>query len=194
MTEDVARAKRFELVDDEGNVRAVLTPGPEKSVGLSLFDEEDETERVAFGINAGGTSFAELRNGDGEGGLRLAVEKGGTTVLRIRDRHGEERANLAFSPQDAKNNPGSLGIAFADENGNLRAQFGISPDGDANIVLYDKNGTEAGSLVSSDRIGTGFNINDSQGTPRAGILVEKDGIPKIVLLDESGEVFWGEKG
>lgn len=70
--EDIVRAKKFELVDDRGRLRAALGPGP----------EEGQTGMQFYGPS-------------GEVRFELAVEDDGPTDIYLRDRHGEEIAGLS---------------------------------------------------------------------------------------------------
>ena len=57
---DVVRAKRFELVDDAGQVRSVLSSGPEGRVVLTFMGAENPAIRAALGIGSDGGAFLNL--------------------------------------------------------------------------------------------------------------------------------------
>jgi len=195
MPDDVVRAKRFELVDDEGNVRAILGPGPEGSVGVSFLDKETAAERTSVGINAGGLAYIDARDSTGRGGVRLAVEEGGTAVIRLRDQQGRDRCNLEYRPAEAASGPNTLGIRFADENGRGQAQLGVAPNGDANLILYDQSGNEKVSLVVAAGDGKpAITLSDDRGVPRVGVALREDGTPLLAFLDGRGNLVWGQEG
>lgn len=195
MAEDVVRAKKFELVDDYGNTYATLEQDQNTGSAALVFYDDDQVPRVVIGMNESRTGYVNLRDASGKGGIRVAVEENGTAVIRLRDSQDKERYNLAYSPPGASDlaPDGALNASFLDENGRTRVQLGItSPGGAATLVLFDQNGTEAASLTIADQVGSGFNLNDSQGRPRAGIMVRSNGHPALVFLDEDGHVVWEE--
>lgn len=195
MAEDVVRAKRFELVDDEGEVRAILGPGPDNSVGLSFLGKGTAAERTSVGINAGGSAFVDTRDATGEGGIRLGVEEEGTAVIRFRDQQGRDRCNIGYRPAEAGDGPNTIGIRFADENGRGQAQLGVAPNGDANLILYDQAGNEKVSLVVEAGGGRPtITLNDGQSIPRVGISLYEDGTPILGFLDERGSPVWRQEG
>jgi hypothetical protein len=70
--EEVVRARKFELVDEQGKVRAALGPGPEEGdVGMQFYG-----------------SAGEIR-------VELSVYQSGLTALALRDPHGEQVAALS---------------------------------------------------------------------------------------------------
>jgi hypothetical protein len=148
---------------------------------------------VGIGMNESRTGYVNLGDASGKDGIRVAVEENGTAVIRLRDSQDKERYNLAYSPPGASDfaPDGALNASFLDENGRTRVQLGItSPGAAATLVLFDQNGTQAASLMIAEQVGSGFNLNDSQGRPRAGIMVRPNGHPALAFLDEDGNVVW----
>jgi hypothetical protein len=189
LTQNVVRAKKFELVDDYENVYASLEQDQYTGSAALMFYDDDQVFRVGVGINESRTGFVNLRDANGKGGVRVAVEENGSAVVRLRDAQDRERYNLAYSapgtsdlaPEDA------LNLSFLDENRRPRIQLGISsPGGDATLILYDQNGAEAATLSISGQDGSVLALHDGQGRVRAGMMVDADGNPMLAFLDEDG--------
>lgn len=100
MSQDVVRARRFELVDHEDRVRAKLeadvTSEYEGPVGLTILDAQGEA-RVR--LLAGSDSSAQLTFSDSQGEMRatLMVFDDGTPGLSLFDNTGCERVNMRLS-------------------------------------------------------------------------------------------------
>lgn len=170
MSEDVLRAKRFELVDDNGTVRGGL--------------EVDESS----------TAYVHLRGVGGTGGVRVAATEDGTAMITLRDEQDRVRGSLAYRSTTTTHAPGSLGLVFADENGRERIQIGISDIGDPNVTLYNQAGGEVATLSTADGDTPALVLSDNQGRPRIGVHVSSDGTPILSILDEHGQNVLGGEG
>ncbi len=117
-THEVVRAKSFELVDEEGELRALMGSSPNGSVGLEIYGD-DETPRLTVGINRGGTARIDLRDTAGTPRARLAVEASGTpAIFSIRDAEGRIRAQVAMHDGEA------VGVNLMDGTGGTRPNHG----------------------------------------------------------------------
>ena len=96
MKRTVVKARAFELVDDEGNVRARLGLGNDDSPFLSLHDP------------------------DGRVRARFGLDTSGAAGLAIGDEEGKVRATLGLATD------GSSSLALGDKNGKIRAKFGLA--------------------------------------------------------------------
>ncbi len=144
-THDVVRAKSFELVDEEGELRALMASDPNGSVGLEIYEDE-QTPRLTMGINGQGTARMDLRDAAGTVRARLAVESSGTpTIFSIRDSEDRIRAQVAMHDGEA------VGVNLMDATGDTRAQIMVEPSGHASIILEDTNGNVMAS-VSNDPV------------------------------------------
>ena len=85
MTENVVRAKKFELVDDYENVYASLEQDQDTGSAALMVYDDDQVPRVGVGINESRTGYVNLRDANGKGGVRVAVEENGSAVVRLRD-------------------------------------------------------------------------------------------------------------
>jgi hypothetical protein len=129
---NVVRARLFELVDDEGRVRARMAPRNDAdSVGLEFY-ERDGTIRLAIGINLEGTSVIDLKDEAGSTRARLGVESAGVpTVLSLRNAANRLVAQIALHDEE------STGLSLGDEWGNTLIQAAVFGEGDASIHVND---------------------------------------------------------
>lgn len=129
---NVVRARLFELVDDEGRVRARMAPRNDAdSVGLDFY-ERDGTIRLAIGINLEGTSVIDLKDEAGSTRARLGVESAGVpTVLSLRNAANRLVAQIALHDEE------STGLSLGDEWGNTLIQAAVFGEGDASIHVND---------------------------------------------------------
>ena len=93
--EDVVVAKRFVLVDDEGNPRAALLAQRDGIVGLYVGTEEDDP-LISIGMDAQeGTPYVMVRrtaaDGTGRGAVMLSVSSEGVAAVHLEDVDGSSR-------------------------------------------------------------------------------------------------------
>lgn len=89
---DRVRARRFELVDDGGNVRAVLSVEHESGlVGLHVGDREAHPT-ISIGVDEATNDPYVIMREPGEEGARvfLTISPEGHAILHLRDRDGSE--------------------------------------------------------------------------------------------------------
>jgi len=129
---NVVRARLFELVDDEGQVRARMAPRDDAdSVGLEFY-ERDGTIRLAIGINLEGTSVIDLKDEAGLTRARMGVESAGVpAVFSIRNAANRLVAQIALHDEE------STGLSLGDEWGNTLIQAAVFGEGDASIYVND---------------------------------------------------------
>src|SRR3954469_25963098 len=89
------KASAFELVDDEGNVRARLAPGEDGAVALDLAGT-DGTVRLTIGLAPDGSAIVGLRDGDGTVRALLTAppRANGSPSLDLIDAEGHQRVSL----------------------------------------------------------------------------------------------------
>lgn len=162
LAEDVVRAKRFELVDD------------------------DQVVRGGMEVNERGTARVFLRLPNGTGGVEMNVEENGTTNLIMKDEQDRIRSRLSYRSLAATAGPGSLGLVFSDGNKD-RARIGLDPlSENPTIVLTGQDGAEVVGIAVTQTAGAGLTISDEQGNPRAALVIRSDGTPELYLIDENG--------
>ncbi len=162
MTEEVVRAKRFELIDDNEDIRG----------GMEV--TERGTVRMYLGLS------------NQSPGVELDVEENGTANIILRDERERVRSRLSYRSLEAEAGPGSVGLLFSDGNKD-RAQLGVDPVlENPTMAMYDHEGNEMVSIAVTRTSGTALTISDKQGRPRAALVLTPDGIPRLVLLDKEG--------
>jgi hypothetical protein len=117
---EVIRAQRFEVVDAEAVVRAVLGVSPDGSTELTVKDVTGKA-RLKLGLQA-----------DGEAGLAVMAGP------------GEARIAMAM-PGD-----GGASLIARDETGRLRVAVGIGPDGIAGVGVVDAQGNVVWSTLPAE--------------------------------------------
>lgn len=203
MAEEVIRAKRFELIDDEGKTRALIDTGQKEHVALSFFGK-DEQERATVGIMPDGFSSFVLLDEEGKESIKATTGTGPSdSVFVIKD--GNERPRI----QAGVGKAGEAALSLTDDEGNVRIQASVDDRGVPTLTLKDEAGeanvtisvkTEYTGLViakESDlgRIGlltfsddtASIAITDGQGIPRIMLRTEPDGHPTLSILNEKGD-------
>lgn len=128
---EVIRAQRFELVDAEGKIRAVLSSDPDGRPGpdLVLFDYKDEI-RAKLALDG-----LELR--DGKGHVRAAFVLRDSPALMFVDEGGVPGAWLSVR------NDGTTALELSDERARTRAVLGTTD------LVTTRTGAETKTAVSS---------------------------------------------
>ena len=169
-------AREFQVLDEDGAVRARLGVGASLSTGwLTFFDEQGEArvalveDRMIFADEQGKVRAAlraadGLRFNDEQGTLRAGFSEDG---LRFNDEQGAVRVGLEASR-----------LAFADEQGVIRVR--LSADG-LGLGFSDEQG-ELRATLSADN---GLVFFDEQGKARISLSADIDG---LAYLDEQGAV------
>jgi hypothetical protein len=209
-THDVARARRFEVVDAGGKLRATLGVFPQQdaylgeAAGLLL---NDATGKVQAGLSvfsrgssaslsfldAAGKPRVNLRVAEGASILHLSDAAGkprlnldvlaGVPSLRLLDATGEIRAELETEGD------GNSGFALFDAAGKLRANLGLSPDGRGGLSLFDAESKPRASLSLDEKGHPGLLLKDAAGKARAMLYVPHEA-PFLGFLDAAGKPFW----
>ena len=109
---EVVRAQRFELVNAEGEVLAVLGLGAAGRPGLTLWDEKGEG-RAALSLGPGGRPAIMLYDEKGELRAVLGLVRDGGPAIELFDEKGETRATLALLAD------GTPALSLSDEKGEV---------------------------------------------------------------------------
>ncbi len=215
MAEDVVRAKRFELVDDDGGTRALIDTGRDEHVGMTFFDRTGQ-ERATVGLMPHGVAFFSLHNEAGREVVKATAAPGGRgrsdTVVALKDNEGRTRIQLGASQA------GEATLNLTNTDGEPRAQIVVSPEGDPLIQLIEagdssavtiqeggvtiqegaKGGSTSRGLIIGDYANNfraalmlaagkpSLGLNDAEGRTRAVLQLSEDGVPVLALLDEKG--------
>jgi hypothetical protein len=141
VTAEVVRAKRFELVDDEGKVRIILDVGSGDEKAVMGIQDNAGNNRAAFGIFEGGSVILALKDAGGTTRASLAIGEKSADQPRLifADSFGRARAEIAV------NDNGDVELALADKWGQKRAMLGVAED--VALGLYDVEGNLANGMV-----------------------------------------------
>jgi len=92
-TADVVRARRFELVDSSGQIRAELAApgiGGQQGPALTLFHSRGPVfTRIVLGLDDDGAPMLELFDGEGQPRATVRLGKDGSAQLALLDRDGK---------------------------------------------------------------------------------------------------------
>jgi hypothetical protein len=163
MTEDIVNAKQFNLLDENGKVRACL--GMQNGPKLVFFDE-DGKNRAELTVPKDGPR---LDFSDENGKLRayLRVSKDGPVLL-----FGDENSKPCAYLRVSKDGPR---LALFDASGKPRAYLRVSKDGPV-LELGDEKGLRAG-------------LGAAQITAPDGVVVTYPE-SSLVLVGPDGKVQW----
>lgn len=176
---DVVRARRVELADDAGTVRAVLSGGTtaESPCGLMLNDAQGKT-RLAVHITTNGTPQVDLLGADGTPKVHLALDKDGAPLLAIL---GQGSDGITFRVPAA----GAPTMELIDAAGDARVHLRADEAG-AGLVLVAIPGRSQ-LILATRNAAPAMLLTDKEGKPRVSItMTEQDG-PDIRTLQPDGQ-------
>ena len=160
-TEEVLRAKRLEIVDDEGRIRASLGTREEGIGGLAVFDASGR-RRIAL----------EAGEVDGQG-----------SGLSLLDTNGKTRA-VVYAHNDPKK---GTAVYLGGEDGTARATLALDESGQAflSVSAGEKN-RQITVAVDSDG---GARLTFTGEGPAIGLgsFGEDQASPSLILADEKGQ-------
>ncbi len=140
---ETVRARRFELVDNRGETRAMLATWDYNTLGLFLVDAAGKRRAELTTRDDGGSSLSLFDTGGGRRVL-LGTKAGGFPHLALFDAAGKTRASLVIEADE------SPVLYTSDAQGTTRARIGRTTSLQANgtflttpestITLYDGDG------------------------------------------------------
>lgn len=177
LSEGIVRAKRFEVVDEDGRVLAILGVTTEGEAGLGLADRQGKV-RASFVINDKEPRLAFF---DSRGKLRgmLGADSGGQPTLGFFDR--KERSRLSLSTDK----DGDPQIGFIRSDGEPCMTLTAEEDGSPGISLLTPEG-EVGVAISHTNGNATLVLNGLNGANRIGMRVDSFGNATLTACDVSG--------
>ena len=166
MADKVVQARAFELVDNQGAVRAAMQITANGSPALTMFDKDGNTRfAVSFGNGNDGSVGISLHGVNGEGRIFLSINEYDQPSLSMLD--SNETVRLIAFVDGAKWDSPPL-LALCDHHGNplLRAE-----------VSYALQQPERGLLT----------VEGEKGSAVVGAL-DKSGPPSIAKKDRKGKI------
>ena len=128
-------AKQFEVMDDQGNMRAKLNVSGEGMAHLGLYDQQG-VERAALVVTREGTSMLALSGDDGKPRLAMNVAThDGPAAFTLLNPDSTTAAELTMN-KDAR------ALLLADVKGQARARLQTNPgaNGESALTIYDQSG------------------------------------------------------
>ena len=193
---EVLRARRFEVVDGKGQMRARLALSEDGDPGLTLWGKEDQA-RISLRV-AGSDSSLNLHDSTGRRsimidqaddrvGLLLSDLTSGTALVlfpqgfRLSDGKGKERAGLWLRSD------GSPSLELSDATGKGRAGLTVLRDGNPFLGLSDADGKTRAAFFLMGHGNPSLDLWDAGEKERAGLNLMADGSPVLDLHDAGGK-------
>jgi hypothetical protein len=128
-------AKQFEVMDDQGNLRAKLNVSGEGMTHLGLYDQQG-VERAALVVTKEGTSMLSLSGDDGKPRLAANVAThDGPAAFTLLNPDSTPAAALRMD-KDMR----ALELADGKGSARVRLQTVLGASGESALTIYDKNG------------------------------------------------------
>src|SRR3984893_4577483 len=127
-------AKQFEVMDDQGNMRAKLNVSGEGMAHLGLYDQ-DGVERAALVVTKEGTSMLALSGDDGKPRLAANVAThDGPAAFALLNPDSTAAAKLIV-------NKDKRAMLLADRKGSARVRLetDLGANGESALTIYDSN-------------------------------------------------------
>jgi hypothetical protein len=128
---EVVEARRFVLLDTEGNSRAVISVDADDASRIVLQDP-DGRERLRLSLLADGSTGMAFADRQGQSRAVLGLLPDETSTLVFADRLGQTRAVLGLSPDE------STTLLFADRAGNTRVEIDVDANGSPAVSVYER--------------------------------------------------------
>ena len=198
-TQHVVRANRFELADENGNIRAVMGMNPYGEPRIALADESGRI-LIALSLELDykftQDKIPTLRFFDRNGKVRseLNLNRMGDPVFMLKNQRGGVIASLTgidktgteFLLMDEMGRPRIMqtinrnggNLSFFDEAGKARAGLGLKPNGNPGLVFFDEKMKNKVVLGYVDNMITDKKSKQSRT------------VSSLALFDKDGKVLW----
>lgn len=175
--EEIVRAQRFELVDEQGNMMALLGVSDAGAV-LSLQDNNGKLRGI-FGVAQDNTAVFGLSDANAK--PRVKINASATVAaINLLDAQGTNRAFL-----EAQDDVSALNLQ--DSNGKVRGLFSADKD-QTTLSVRDPN-ENVRVMLGAKTADSSVGVVDSQGNPRV-LLIASDAQQKMLLLNAQGKPAW----
>ena len=200
-TQEVVRANKFELMDKQGKIRAVLGLSPEGEPRLALADPAGQMlAALSLEIDPKYTveKIPTLRFFDRAGKIRneIGLNRYGDPTMVLYHKEGKTLASLNGTskigtewiladengrPRVVLNiNRGGTHLSFFDEAGKARTSLGLKPDGSPTLVFSDEK--------MKNRVMLGY--VESENKQKKSMSKENPTVSSLALFDKDGNVLW----
>lgn len=180
---EVIRARRFELVNAQGEVQAVLGSLGDATGLVLAATGKPEGPSAILHLTADGEARLQLAAADGKASALIKVsEEGGAIALR--GRNAAAGAALTVMPD------GSPRLALLDKENRPRAELSFMPDGTTRLTMSDSNGEGRAALRVGGDGSPVLSLLDKAGKPRATLMVGEEWGPMLALQGADGQLVW----
>lgn len=160
---DVLQAKRFEVVDNYGNVLAIISQDDGKGVIKTYTKEGKKLVNITYTTNNEG--YLAIENGQGTETMRFSSSnEGGGGYIGIYNPSGKRTLTLYNN-----NSGGNVNVSSSD--GNTRASLECNSVGGGFLGLYNSSGNSAIKLTQTSSGNGDLYINNYSGEERVRLSV-----------------------
>jgi len=181
---DSVRARRFELVDEHGTVRAVLGTQPGNGAPGFLVSDSGGRPRLALHVSPDDTPAFDLLDASGAPRVHIALDEAGSPVLTLFG--SPERPAQALLTVAAD---GAAHLRLAQADGRTRLFCSMQPDGTPYVSLMDEEARPKLSLALPGG-NPALLMLDAGNRPRAVMSVTREDGPQFAVLSEGGSLAW----
>jgi len=182
--QDNVRARRFELVDARGNVRAVLGTQSDNGAPGFLVSDSAGRPRIALHVSPEDAPAFDLLDASGAPRVHVALDAEGAPLVTLFG--PPERPSQALL---GVGSDGSAHLRLVQPDGRTRLFFSLQPDGTPYLALMDTEGRPKLSLALPGG-NPALLMLDADGRPRAVMSVTREDGPQFVVLSPDGGLTW----
>jgi hypothetical protein len=160
---DVLQAKKFEVVDDYGNILAIISQDDGKGVIKTYNKEGKKLVNVTYTTNNEG--YLGIENGKGTETIRFSSSnEGGGGYIGIYNPSGKRTLTLY-------NDNGGGNVSVSNSNGDTRASLECNTIGGGFLGIYNASGNSAIKLTQTTSGNGDLYINSNSGEERVRLSV-----------------------
>lgn len=181
---DTVRARRFELVDASGGVRAVLGTQADSGAPGFLVSDSAGRPRLALHVSPDDAPALDLLDASGSPRVHVALGSDGAPVLTLFGPSEKPAQALLIVGAD-----GGAHLRLTQADGHTRLFISLQPDGTPYLSLMDGDGRPKLSCALPGG-NPALLMLDSEGRPRAVMSVTREDGPQFAILSEDGSLSW----
>jgi hypothetical protein len=178
------RARRFELIDAKGEVRAVLGTQSDSGAPGFLVSDAAGRPRIALHVSPDDAPAFDLLDQTGAPRVHVALGTDGAPVLTLfGPTERPAQALVTVSPE------GAAQVRLVQADGHTRLFCSLQPDGTPYLSLMDGDGRPKVSCALPGG-NPALLMLDGEGRPRAVMSVTREDGPQFAILGEDGRISW----
>ncbi|HEV7499491.1 MAG TPA: hypothetical protein VGQ33_05775 [Vicinamibacteria bacterium] len=181
---DTVRARRFELVDARGEVRAVLGTQADNGAPGFLISDREGRPRMALHVSPDDTPAFDLLDATGAPRVHVALGDDGAPVVTLfGSTENPAQALLTVTGE------GAAHLRLTQADGRTRLFCSLQADGTPYLSLMDAEGRPKLSCALPGG-NPALLMLDTEGRPRAVMSVTREDGPQFAVLSEEGALSW----